>query len=327
MQIASGLMVLGCARGTAPAGRAALPGGSGDQGGVGPGRWRGDPSRCQMSDRWCPLSGLRELVRAGARLLLAVSGGPPRGGAAGCAATSCPAVHVRRRLLRAADVRRAGRGPDPAVQPADRTNAVGAGRGRSRPGRSRWCPAGRRLRSESQPEHGPATGRRSPGAPTTGPACGRCRRVRDAQGPRLRDRAGRRRDPQAGGPAARPRGLAPSRPGWPIILGSRPSAALAPRSSPRVPALARPPPSRSPTGSTSGATSAKQPSGASPATVSASARPSPHRNRRRLRPRPRAGRRGPPDTGSPTAPAPSTSPSTRCWPPATADARSSASSA
>lgn len=38
------------------------------------------------------------------------------------------------------------------------------------------------------------------------------------------------------------------------------------------------------------------------------------------------GRRGPRGTGSPIAPAPNTPPSTRCWPPATADARSSDSS-
>ncbi|MFJ3088314.1 hypothetical protein [Streptomyces sp. NPDC086838] len=36
----SGLTVLGCARGTTPAGRAALPGGFGDQGGVSAGRWQ-----------------------------------------------------------------------------------------------------------------------------------------------------------------------------------------------------------------------------------------------------------------------------------------------
>ncbi|MEW1914380.1 ISL3 family transposase [Kitasatospora sp. NPDC085895] len=59
----------------------------------------------------------------------------------------------------------------------------------------------------------------------------------------------------------------------------------------------------------------------------ACARPSLRRPRRRLRHRRTAGRHGPPGTGSPTAPAPSTPPSTRCWPPATADARSSASSA
>ncbi|WST98527.1 transposase family protein [Streptomyces erythrochromogenes] len=45
-------MVLGCARGTAAAGRAALPGGSGDQGGVGAGRWRGDPGRCPGCGSW-----------------------------------------------------------------------------------------------------------------------------------------------------------------------------------------------------------------------------------------------------------------------------------
>ncbi len=61
---------------------------------------------------------------------------------------------------------------------------------------------------------------------------------------------------------------------------------------------------QSPTGSISGATSAKQPSGASPATARASVRPSPGRRRRRLRywNRPRAGRHGPPGSGSPTAP-------------------------
>ncbi|MFD7438364.1 ISL3 family transposase [Streptomyces sp. NPDC059861] len=35
---------------------------------------------------------------------------------------------------------------------------------------------------EGQPEHSPAVGRRSPGTPATGPACGRRRRIRDAQG-------------------------------------------------------------------------------------------------------------------------------------------------
>lgn len=121
----------------------------------------------------------------------------------------------------------------------------------------------------------------------------------------------------------------PSRPGWPSTRRSRSSAAIAPRFSPRAPGSGRPPRSRSPTGSTSGATSAKRPSGASPATAHASVRPSPSRRRRRLRfrNRPRAGRHGPPGTDSPTAPAPSTPPSTHCRPPATADARSSDSSA
>ncbi len=101
------------------------------------------------------------------------------------------------------------------------------------------------------------------------------------------------------------------------------------RSSPRAPASARPPRFRSPTDFTSGATSAKQPNGASPATACASVRPSQswRRRRLRLRNRPRAGRHGPPGTDSPTAPAPSTPPFTCCWPPATADARSSDSSA
>ncbi|WP_078851778.1 transposase [Streptomyces sp. NRRL S-237] len=102
-----------------------------------------------------------------------------------------------------------------------------------------------------------------------------------------------------------------------------------PRSSPKAPALGRPLPSRSPTGFTCGATSAKRPRGASPSTTLASARPPQSRPRRRpwLQKQPTAIRPGPPGTGSPTAPAPSTPPSTRCWPPATANARSSVSSA
>jgi transposase len=62
------------------------------------------------------------------------------------------------------------------------------------------------------------------------------------------------------------------------------------------------------------------------ATARAFARPSPSRHRRTLQRRPGAGRRGPPGTGSPIAPVPSTPPSTRCWPPGTAEARSSTSS-
>ncbi len=64
-----GLMVLGCARGTAPAGRAALPVGFGDQGGVGAGRRRHDLTRKLLPDwlehrhrRWPNTANLHLLI-------------------------------------------------------------------------------------------------------------------------------------------------------------------------------------------------------------------------------------------------------------------------
>ncbi|MEV6741460.1 ISL3 family transposase [Streptomyces sp. NPDC051104] len=93
--------------------------------------------------------------------------------------------------------------------------------------------------------------------------------------------------------------------------------------------IGAPPPSRSPTGSICGATSAKRPSGASPATALASTRPPPSRPRRSrwIQNQPAAIRHGRQGTGSLTVPGPSTPPSTHCWLLATADARSSANSA
>ncbi|WP_410540101.1 hypothetical protein [Streptomyces sp. KL2] len=65
--------------------------------------------------------------------------------------------------------------------------------------------------------------------------------------------------------------------------GARSSAVTVLRSSPKAPALGHPLPSRLLTVSTSGATLAKPPSGASPAIARACARPPPRRPRRRQR--------------------------------------------
>ncbi|WP_158073354.1 DNA glycosylase AlkZ-like family protein [Streptomyces sp. CB02115] len=73
-----------------------------------------------------------------------------------------------------------------------------------RPRRHPSCGCSRHLR---EPQHSASAGRCDACPSAVGPAGGKYRRVRDAQGPYLRDRAGRHRNPQARGPTARPRTL------------------------------------------------------------------------------------------------------------------------
>lgn len=113
------------------------------------------------------------------------------------------------------------------------------------------------------------------------------------------------------------------RPGIEVVVGT------GLRSSRKAPRPGHPRRSRSPTGGICGTTSARPPSGPSPGTASACASSSPNRPERKpvtpLRPRKHPPRRGR-ATGSPTASWPDTPPSTPCWKPATAAARSAVSS-
>lgn len=212
------------------------------------------------------MSGVWKMVDPGAQLLPAVSRRRSGGREAGPAEPACAALRVRRPVVRAADLRRADRRADPPPRPVDRAVAGHACLGRPGAGRAGRCPAGRSVRGVGEPEHGAAAGRGTSRSAAAGPASGGRRRVRDAQGPHLRDGGGRRRNPPTGGPAARPGGIEP---GGLAGRASRSSAATARRSSPRAPLPGRRRPSRSRTAGTYGTTSAKRPSAPSPATDSA----------------------------------------------------------
>ncbi|MFF3002020.1 ISL3 family transposase [Kitasatospora sp. NPDC057940] len=103
------------------------------------------------------------------------------------------------------------------------------------------------------------------------------------------------------------------------------------RSSPKAPGPAPRRLSKSRIGGTSGTTSARPPSDASPATTPACGPSFPNRTssprRRRPTPTSHPSRTGRPATASPTAPGAPTPPSTPTWPPATADEPSRANSA
>ncbi|MFE9859081.1 transposase family protein [Streptomyces sp. NPDC005780] len=120
-------------------------------------------------------------------------------------------------------------------------------------------------------------------------------------------------------------------PAWPGGSPSGPalrsSAGIELPSSWRAPRPGRPKRSRSPTGGICGTTSVRPPSEPLPATASAYAPWSPSLSVRgpRSPPRRHRTRRGR-ASGSSTASGPGTPPSTRCWKPATAAARSAASS-
>lgn len=117
--------------------------------------------------------------------------------------------------------------------------------------------------------------------------------------------------------------------GWRSALESRSCAGIELRSSQKVPQLGRLRRSKLLIGGTFGTTSGRPLNGASPITELAygARRPSHPAWLSPMPPRTALARRGPPATGSPTGLGPTTRPSTRCSPPATAAARSNANSA
>ncbi|MEU9984945.1 transposase [Streptomyces sp. NPDC050856] len=319
-------MVLGCTRGTAPAGRAALPVGFGDQGGVGAGRGRRDSGRCQIPDGQGSLPGLRELVGASARFLPAVSSQSSRG-----RTVSGAAAAVRRFTCEDASCGR--RAFAEQVTGLTRRHSQRTERMRSALAEVGLAVAGRagaRLADvfgarvsrnavlrlvDALPEPQPQP-LRVAGVDEYAMRKGRVYRtvLVDIETRRPVDLLP---DREAGTPAA-----------W---LTEHPGSEVVCRD--RAPFFAEGASTGAPTAVQvadrfiSGATSAKPRNGASPAIVLACARPPwiLPRRRQRLRHRRTAARHGRPDTGSPTAPGPSTPPSTRCWPPATAGAPFSAS--
>lgn len=197
--------------------------------------------------------GLRRLVEPGSWFLPAVTRlcaerwpkrRPPAEG---------PSVRLRELGLSTTYLRRAGTRPDMTARPADHTVALHPGRSRSRPRGPGRCPHRAHSRGVRQPQHGAPAGGRPSRARGPRAAGGQRRRVRHPQGPPLRHRPRRHRDPplrrsaagpgsvQPGVPARRPPGHRGHPPGPGTVLPRRR------HHRPRRPSTSR-------TGGTSGAT-------------------------------------------------------------------------